>query len=41
VVKLVNQLRRKEAEAPSAPPAPTRTESLLEDILGAIRSSKP
>lgn len=41
VVKLVNQLRRKEAEAPAAPPAPTRTESLLEDILGAIRSNKP
>lgn len=41
VVKLVNQLRRKEAESPAAPPAPTRTESLLEDILGAIRSNKP
>lgn len=40
LVKLINQLRREEAKAPSAPPAPTRTEVLLEDILGAIRSNK-
>ena len=40
LVKAINQLRRKEAEAPSAPPAPTRSEVLLEDILGAIRSNK-
>jgi len=41
LVKLINQLRRQEAEAPSAPPAPTRTEVLLQDILAAIRSNKP
>jgi large conductance mechanosensitive channel len=40
LVKAINQLRRQEAESPSAPP-PTRTETLLEDILGAIRSNKP
>ena len=38
VVKVINNLRRKEAEAPAAPPAPTRTEALLEDILEAVRS---
>ena len=37
VVKGINSLRRKEAEAPSAPPAPTRTETLLEDIRDALR----
>jgi len=36
-VKAINSLRRKEAEAPSAPPAPTRTEALLEDIRDALR----
>jgi len=36
-VKAINSLRRKEAEAPSAPPAPTRTETLLEDIRDALR----
>ena len=41
VVKLINSLRRQEAVAPSAPPAPTRTEVLLEDILGAIRNERP
>jgi large conductance mechanosensitive channel len=41
VVKLVNNLRRKEAVEPSAPPVPTRTEVLLEDILGAIRGQRP
>jgi large conductance mechanosensitive channel len=40
VVKGINSLRRKEAEAPSAPPAPTRAEALLEDIRDAIRSGK-
>jgi large conductance mechanosensitive channel len=37
VVKAANRLRRQEAEAPSAPPAPTRTEVLLEDIRDALR----
>lgn len=32
VVKLINGLRRKEAEAPSAPPAPTAEEKLLTEI---------
>jgi large conductance mechanosensitive channel len=32
LVKQVNRFRRKEAEAPSAPPAPTRQEVLLEEI---------
>ena len=38
LVKAINSLRRKEAEAPSAPPAPTRAEVLLEDIRDALRS---
>ena len=37
VVKGANRLRRQEAEAPSAPPPPTRTEALLEDIRDALR----
>jgi large conductance mechanosensitive channel len=40
MVKLINNLRRKEAEAPAAPPAPTKTEALLEDIRDALRSGK-
>ena len=40
VVKAINSLRRKEAEAPSAPPAPTRAEVLLEDIRDARRNGK-
>ena len=32
LVKGVNSLRRKEAEAPAAPPAPTPSEALLTDI---------
>lgn len=38
LVKQVNRLYRKEAEAPSAPPAPTKTEILLEEIRDAVRS---
>ena len=41
LVKAINNLRRKEAAAPAAPPAPTKTEALLEDIRDAIRSQKP
>jgi large conductance mechanosensitive channel len=37
VVKGANRLRRQEAEAPSAPPALTRTEALLEDIRDSLR----
>jgi large conductance mechanosensitive channel len=36
LVKAINSLRRQEAEAPSAPPAPTRAEVLLEDIRNAL-----
>jgi large conductance mechanosensitive channel len=36
LVKLINKLRRQQAEAP--PEAPTRTEALLEDIRDALRS---
>ncbi|HEX5380187.1 MAG TPA: large-conductance mechanosensitive channel protein MscL [Phenylobacterium sp.] len=38
MVKAINNLRRQEAEAP---PAPTKTEVLLEDIRDALRSGKP
>ena len=41
IVKVINNLRRQEAAAPAAPPAPTKTEALLEDILGAIRGRQP
>lgn len=41
LVKAINNLRRQEAAAPAAPPAPTKTEALLEDIRDAIRSQKP
>jgi large conductance mechanosensitive channel len=40
IVKLINNLRREEAKAAEAPSAPTKTEALLEDILGAIRGQK-
>ena len=32
VVKLINAMKRKEAEAPSAPPAPSAEEALLTEI---------
>ena len=38
VVKGINRLRRQEAVAPSAPPAPTKEELLLTEIRDAIRS---
>jgi large conductance mechanosensitive channel len=41
MVKAINRLRRQEAEAPAAAPAPTKTEALLEDILTAIRGQRP
>ena len=40
IVKAINNLRRQEAVAPAAPPAPTKTEALLEDIRDALRSGK-
>jgi large conductance mechanosensitive channel len=36
VVKLINTMRREEAAAPSAPPAPTKTETLLTEIRDAL-----
>jgi large conductance mechanosensitive channel len=38
LVKAVNNLRRKEAAAPAAPPAPTKTEALLEEIRNLLRA---
>ena len=38
LVKGVNQLKRKEAVAPSAPPPPTKTEVLLEEIRDLLKS---
>ena len=39
LVRAINALRRQEAAAPAAvPPAPTKTEALLEDIRDALRS---
>lgn len=40
IVKAMTNLRRQDAEAPAAPPAPTKTEALLEDIRDALRSGK-
>jgi len=37
VVKAVNSLRRKEAEAPAAPAAPTPTEALLAEIRDELK----
>jgi large conductance mechanosensitive channel len=36
-VKGINHLKRKEAEAPSAPPAPSKEELLLTEIRDALR----
>jgi large conductance mechanosensitive channel len=38
VVKGINRLRKQEAAAPSAPPAPTKEETLLAEIRDAIRA---
>lgn len=38
LVKMVNTLRRKEAEAPAAPPAPTTSEALLMEIRDLLKS---
>ncbi len=40
VVKAINAMRRKEAEAPAAPPAPTSTEVLLTEIRDALKARK-
>lgn len=38
VIKFINMMRRKDAEVPPAPPAPTREEVLLTEIRDALRS---
>jgi large conductance mechanosensitive channel len=40
IVRMINNLRRKEAAAPSVPPAPTKTEALLEEIRDAVRAPR-
>lgn len=37
VIKLLNRMRRKEAEVPAAPSAPTNTEKLLMEIRDAVQ----
>jgi len=37
-VRAINHLKRKEAEAPSAPPAPSKEEQLLTEIRDALRA---
>jgi len=37
LVKIVNQIKRAPAPAPAEPPAPTRTEVLLEEIRDALK----
>jgi len=37
LVKIVNQIKRTPAPAPNEPPAPTRTEVLLEEIRDALK----
>ncbi|MDB5459086.1 MAG: large conductance mechanosensitive channel protein [Caulobacteraceae bacterium] len=38
LVKLINRLRRQQAEAPPADPAPTRTELLLAEIRDTLKA---
>jgi len=38
VVKGMNSMKKKEEEAPAAPPEPSRSEALLEEIRDALRS---
>lgn len=38
MVKAINTLRRQEAEHPTTPAAPTKSEQLLEEILDALRA---
>ena len=38
VVKAINKLRRKQAEAPAEPAAPTTSEALLTEIRDALKS---
>jgi len=38
IIKGINATRKKEAEAPAAPPAPTNEEKLLMEIRDALKS---
>lgn len=40
VIRLLNRLKRKEAEAPSLPPAPSREEVLLTEIRDVLREGR-
>jgi large conductance mechanosensitive channel len=40
IVKGVNMLKRKEAEAPAAPPAPTPSEALLTEIRDLLKAAR-
>jgi large conductance mechanosensitive channel len=40
IVKAMNRVRRKKAEAPSAPPAPTKEEALLGEIRDLLKAQK-
>lgn len=40
LVRVINHLRRQEAEHPSTPPAPTREEALLTEIRDLLRERK-
>jgi large conductance mechanosensitive channel len=40
MVKAINTMRRKEAEAPATPAAPTTTEALLTEIRDALKAKK-
>lgn len=37
IIKIINRIRKKEAEVPAAPPAPTNTEKLLMEIRDAVQ----
>jgi large conductance mechanosensitive channel len=40
IVKAMNRVRRKKAEAPAAPPAPTKEEALLGEIRDLLKAQK-
>lgn len=39
-IKAMNQLKRKQEEAPAAPPAPTKEEELLTEIRDLLKEKK-
>jgi large conductance mechanosensitive channel len=41
LVKLINRIRRREEQAPAAPPAPSKQELLLEEIRDLLRANTP